>query len=173
MKIIEVNDETYSKLIELANEMINQDNRGTRMPHIFQIRDWKKVYDSDLNGDKHIFIDTNNDYNEIESIDEFKEYLSNNDINIPDNINEIWDDYLELDDFVDEYCPDLKKTSYSLEPFYVNSFFTAKSAQKHLDLNYYHYHKDADVYLNHAWRNSEMELVSGFLCSLVGKDIYK
>jgi hypothetical protein len=173
MKTIEVNDGTYSKLIELANEMINQDNRGTRMPHLFQIRDWKKVYDSDLNGENHVYIDIDNDYNEIESIDEFKEYLSNNDIDIPDNINEIWDDYLELDDFVDEYCPDLKKTSYSLEPFYVNCFFTAKEAENHLKSNNYHYHKDADVYLNHAWRNSEMELVSEFLCSLVGKDIYK
>jgi len=173
MKNIEVSDELYDSLYELAKEMTVQDPRGTRMPHIFQIRDWKRVYDSDLNGDKHIFIDTNSDYLEIESIDDFKEYLFEHDINIPDNINEIWEDYFELDNFVDEYCPDLKKTTYSLEPFYVNSFFTAKSAQKHLDLNYYHYHKDADIYLNHAWRNSEMELVSEFLCSLVGKDIYK
>jgi hypothetical protein len=49
---------------------------------------------------------------------------------------------------------------------------TAKAAQAHLDANDYHYHKDADVYLNHAWRNPEAELVTEFLCSLINKKMH-
>lgn len=62
MKTIEVSDEIYAKLIELATEMTTQDPRGTRMPHMFQIRDWKRVYDWDLNGDTRVWIDRSMDF---------------------------------------------------------------------------------------------------------------
>jgi hypothetical protein len=172
MKTIEVSDEVYAKLIDIANEMTTQDPRGTRMPHIFQIRDWKKVYDWNMNGDTHIWV---NDYEtEIETIEEFKEYLEDNGYNVPENLEKMWDDHnwWDMEDFLEENNIELKQCSYSLEPFYVNSFLTAKAAQEHLDKNYYHYHKNADVYLNHAWRNREAEFISEFLCSLVGKEMH-
>jgi hypothetical protein len=171
-KTIEVSDEMYGKLIELATEMTTQNMRGTRMPHMFQIRDWKKAYDWNMNGDTHIWVD---DYEtEIETIEEFKEYLEDNGYNVPENVEELWndDDWWDMGDFLYDNNIDLKRCSYSLEPFYVNSFLTAKAAQEHLDKNYYHYHKNADVYLNHAWRNPEAELISTFLCNLVGKDLH-
>ena len=34
------------------------------------------------------------------------------------------------------------------------------------------YHANADVYLNHAWRNPEADLLSEFICGLVGKGVY-
>jgi hypothetical protein len=170
MKTIEVSDEVYAKLIELANEMTTQDPRGTRMPHLFQIRDWKKVYDWNMNGDTHIWV---NDYEtEIETIEEFKEYLEENGFEVPENLEELWEDHWEMEDLLEEKNIELKQCSYSLEPVYINSFLTAKAAQEHLDKNYYHYHKNADVYLNHAWRNPEAETVSNFLCALVGKELY-
>lgn len=173
MKTIEISDEVYEKLVQLATEMTTQDPRGTRMPHIFQIRDWKKVYDWNLNGDTRIWI---GDYDgEIETLEDLKEHLENNEISYDENeLSELWDNDKDfgLPDWIEENCPDLKECSYSLEPFYVNSFLTAKCAQEHLDLNYYHYHSKADVYLNHAWRNPESELVSEFLCDLVGKKIH-
>lgn len=167
MKTIEIKSEIYEKLIELANEMTTQDPRGTRMPHMFQIRDWKRVYDWGLNGSNHIWV---GDYQEeIETIDDLKDYLEGNGLTIPENLEEIWSDHWELEEFIEGNCPDLKECSYSMEPVYVNHFLTAKAAEEHLRLNDYHYHKDADVYLNHAWRNPEMDLVSEFLCSLVNK----
>jgi len=171
---IEVSEETYKKLIELATEMTSQDPRGTRMPHMFQIRDWKKVYDWGLNGDNRVWI---GDHEwEIETLDNFIEYLDEYEIEYKkEEIEELWNDDRDfgLPDWIEENCPDLKECSYSMEPVYTNSFLTAKAAQQHLDANYYHYHKDADVYLNHAWRNPEADLISEFLCGLVGKDIYK
>jgi hypothetical protein len=141
MKTIEVTDEVYAKLIELANEMTTQNMRGTRMPHMFQIRDWKKVYDAELNGDTVIWLDRGNGI-EIETIESLIDYIH------------------------------LEEYSYSLVAEYTNCFLTAKAAQAHLEANHYHYHKDADVYLNHAWRNPEAELVSTFLCSLIGKEMH-
>ena len=178
MKTIELSDEMYAKLIELATEMTTQDPRGTRMPHIFQIRDWKKVYDADLNGDVHIILDRGNGI-EIETYDQLIDYLNDFEIEfVEDEIKEMWENRAEyswqsdLVDWLQERISDIVEHSYSLVPEYTNSFFTAKAAQEHLDKNHYHYHKNADVYLNHAWRNPEAELVSTFLCELVDKELY-
>jgi hypothetical protein len=170
MKTIELSDEMYDKLISLATEMTTQDPRGTKMPHIFQIRDWKKVYDYGLNGNTFIWV---GDYEtEIETIEQFKEHLEIHGITIPENIEDMWDDVWEMEEFIEDNKLELKGCTYSMEPEYSNCFLTAKAAEEHLRLNHYHYHKDADVYLNHAWRNPEMEMVSTFLCNLVGKEMH-
>jgi hypothetical protein len=174
MKTIEISDEMYDKLIELANEMTTQDMRGTRMPHMFQIRDWKKVYDAELNGDVHIYLDRGNGI-EIETADSLIDYLNESEIEFDeDGIRDMWvnDKDFDLPDWIDDHAPDLQQYSYSLVPEYSNSFLTAKAAQEHLDRNHYHYHKKADVYLNHSWRNPEADLVSEFLCGLVGKSLH-
>ena len=174
MKTIEVTDEVHAKLIELANEMTTQNMRGTRMPHMFQIRDWKKVYDAELNGDVHIYLDRGNGI-EVETADDLIDYLNNSEVEFDEaEIRDMWvnDRDFGLPDWLDDHIPDLEQHSYSLVAEYTNCFLTAKAAQAHLDANYYHYHKDADVYLNHAWRNPEAELVSTFLCSIIGKEIH-
>lgn len=131
MKSIEVSDEMYDKLISLATEMTTQDPRGTKMPHMFQIRDWKKQYDWGLNGDTRIYVD---DYSqEIETFDEFKEYLNTNEIEIPENIEEIWNrDSWGFEEFLDDKGILLKPCSYSLVPEYTNHFLTAKAGEEHL-----------------------------------------
>lgn len=178
MKTIEVTDEVYAKLIELANEMTTQDMRGTRMPHMFQIRDWKKVYDGDLNGNTIIWLDRGNGI-EIETVDQLIDYLNDSEVEFDEaEIREMWDLWQDrmyddsLKDWLEEKRIELEEYSYTLEPEYTNCFLTAKAAQAHLDSNYYHYHKKADVYLNHAWRNPEADLVSEFLCGLVGKKMH-
>jgi hypothetical protein len=178
MKTIEVTDEVYAKLIELANEMTSQDMRGTRMPHMFQIRDWKKVYDAELNGKVMFWLDRSNGI-EIETIERLIEYLTDDRIEFDEaQIREMWNSWEsrgyndDLKDWLEEHVPGLEEYSFSLEEEYTNCFLTAKAAQEHLDKNHYHYHEKADVYLNHAWRNPEADLVSEFLCGLAGKPIY-
>lgn len=174
MKIIEVTDEMYDSLIRLATEMVEQDMRGTRMPHLFQIRDWERVYDDNLNGDVRVLVDSSGDYTVIETLEELKDYMDRNGVEYPENLEEMWEDdyWWDLDEWIEENLPDLEKSSYSLEPRYKNGFLTAKAAEEHLKSNYYHYHRDADVYLNHAWRNPEAELVSKFLVGLIGKELH-
>ncbi len=179
MKIIEVSDDMYEKLVALGNEMTSQDARGTRMPHMFQIRTKKKVYDWGLNGEFKIWV---GDYQEeIETYNDYIEYLDNNGIEYPVELKELWEDgttlifnsdeYHDIEDFISEYTTDLKECSYSSEDVYHNHFLTAKACQEHIKLNSYHYNEPVD-YLNHAWRNPEMDLVSEFLCGLVNKPMH-
>lgn len=169
MKTIEVSDEMYDKLIALATEMTTQDPRCTRMPHMFQIRTKKKRYDWDLNGDNIIWLDSDFDV-EIETKEEMIEYLNSQNIDIPEYFDDIWED-TDLEEFLDENCPELRKCSYNWEYEYQNHFLTAKACKEHIEANHYHYNDPVD-YLNHAWRNPEMELVSEFLCGLVGKKMH-
>ena len=174
MKTIEISEEMYNKLIELGKEMTTQDPRATRMPHMFQIRDWKKVYDFELNGDTRILVDRS-DSCEVETFEELKDYLESSEIDFDgENLKKLWEDKggYDLGEWLEEHCSSLELCSYTLEAHYTNSFLTAKAANDHLKANYYHYHPKADVYLNHAWRNSEAELVSEFLCGLVGSPLH-
>jgi hypothetical protein len=175
MKTIEVSDEMYDKLIQLATEMNTQDPRGTKMPHIFQIRDWEMTWDDNCNGDVQVYIDTED--SELDIIDTYEKlvnYIKLENVELPDSLEDMWDDayHWELDDWISDNLPKLKNTSYTLTPVYKYAFLTAKAAEGHLERNHYHYHKDADVYLNHAWRNPEAELVSEFLMGLIGKTLY-
>ncbi len=179
MKTIEISDEMYAKLIDLATEMTSQDPRGTRAPHMFQIREKKKVYDWGLNGNYGIWVDVG-DQVEIETLDELIEYLHNsghfsdmNDYDEQSTISEItrlWEEDYDfgLTNWIDDNCSNLKPCTYSWEHVYHNHFLTAKGCKEHIEKNHYHYNDPVD-YLNHAWRNPEMDLVSEFLCGLVGK----
>jgi hypothetical protein len=53
-----------------------------------------------------------------------------------------------------------------------NAFLTEKACKKHIELNYYHYCKPVD-YLNHAFRNPELEQVLKFICQLTGGELHK
>jgi hypothetical protein len=179
-KTIEITDEMWDKLSALSLEMMEQDPLGTAMPHLFQIQDWKKVYDWNLNGDTQIWITEEGE--EIEELQDLLDFLDGaghfqdmSDYEEQSEISEItrrWEDG-EISDWLSENWEGVSDCSYSLEPFYVNAFLTRKAAQDHLDQNYYHYHPKARVYLNHAWRNPEAELISDFLCQLTGNSPYK
>ena len=172
MKTIEVTDEMYDKLIELATNMTTQDPRCTAMPHLFQIETKKKVYDWNCNGDHKIWIDRDWDFMEIESYDVLVSYLKDREIEIPENFKEIFDDHYDIDDFIKTNCPNLEECTYTYENEYKNAFFTEKACKEHIEKYGYHYNQPVD-YLNHAWRNPEMDLVSEFLCGLVGKQTHK
>ena len=171
MKTIEISDEMYEKLVSLATEMTTQDMRCTAMPHMFQIQDKKKVYDWGLNGSHKVWISSAYQ-EEIETYDEFIDYLERFEIKKPKNLKKIWEDGYDLQDFISENCPDLQEYSYSYDNVYKNCFFTAKGCQEHIKLNRHHYYSPVD-YLDHAWRNPEMELVTEFLCGLVDKKPHK
>ena len=171
MKTIEISDEMYEKLVSLATEMTTQDMRCTAMPHMFQVQDKKRVYDWGMNGDHSVWLNSNHE-REIEDYEDFLEYLERKEIKIPKKIKEIWGDVFDLQDFMRENCPDLKECTYSYDYIYTNCFFTAKGCQEHIKQNKHHYHFPVD-YLNHAFRNPEMEFVSEFLCGLVKKEPHK
>lgn len=178
---ISIEKSMYDRLIDLATEMTTQDPLGTRMPHLFQIQTDERVYKDDMNGDTRLFIDYAGDFVKVETFEGLKDYMldSMDESELPEDLKEWWDAWEEgstfntdLIDYLEEKFPDLKESSYSIEHKYQNAFFTSKGCARHIELNDYHY-ANPKVYLNHAWRNPEMELVSIFLCSLVGKDIHR
>lgn len=173
MKTIEVTDEMYAKLTELATEMTTQDMRCTRMPHMFQIQSSKEVICVEGSGTE-IWVDCDGD--ELRSKEDIKYFIINNIIDNEDDIQMTAEmKYKELDE-LDEIEGYLIERGYNMinvttEKEYKNTFLTAKACQEHIDKNHYHY-SEPSVYLNHAWRNPEMELVSTFLCGLVGKKMH-
>jgi len=163
MKTIEVSDEMYTQLIELSKEMLSQDPRGTRMPHIFQIRTIEEVAAFPGCGED-IYVNENGI--ELRTLDEQREYIDKN--YIPDKEGEEINEY-EYDFILEE--AGFTKMNVTTKHEYNNIFFTAKACDEHIRLNNYHY-REPSCYLNHAWRNPEMELISTFLCELSGGKIY-
>jgi hypothetical protein len=176
MKTIEVSDEMYAKLIELATEMTTQDPRCTRMPHMFQVREEYDQIVPEGFGDEYVAVDFEG--GEIKDLQELKDMTK--EIMVEKECDT--DEFEELDfaddwdgvmDILEVYSDD-NWTLFSIkkEHRYSNTFFTAKACKEHIESNGYHYNNPTD-YLNSAWRNPEMELVSEFLCNLVGKSNHK
>ena len=183
-KIIEVTDEMYEALMELSKEMTTQDMRCTAMPHMFQIKTTEQVAAYPGQG-KEIWV--NDEGDELETEDKMREfiqeYIYENDESIShrddkkakkeakSKVDEM--DYCDLEEYLEETHNDnWWKVNVNYEDKYQNTFFTAKACEAHIKANHYHY-KQPTCYLNHAFRNPEMELVSKFLCELSGGKIHK
>ncbi len=179
MRSIQIPEDIYNKLMEISREIRTQDNRCTAPPHFFQIRERKKIYDWGLNGDHQIFVE---DDLEIETVQDLIDYhldlnpglSEQEEREVSEKIMELWEGVFlsDLEDWVEENHPELKRLSYSWEYVYHNSFFTAKACREHIERNNHHYNQGTD-YLNHAWRNPEMELVYNFLLSLTNDEEQK
>jgi len=187
MKTIEVSDEMYQQLTELATEMTTQDMRCTKMPHMFQVREKIEIAAYSGCGEVAWVDDEGDTLRDEEEIREYIiEYLFENDSECFDEddveskklAQSKVDEMTDLYDLVQFLCDDdvchrqWREIEVTDSHKYGNTFFTAKACQEHIDKNHYHYTKP-DVYLNHAWRNPEMELVSEFLCNLIGKSNHK
>lgn len=167
MKTIQVSDEMYDALKALANEIKTQDNRCTAKPYIFQIRVTVKDY-GNLDGDEVAY--HTEDWDELIDDDQLIEYLGND---IPDEIKEILEEESFLrseseQDFLEKWLilnRRMEKILYQTRYEYKNAFLTEKSCKEHIERNYYHYNEPVD-YLDHAYRNPDMDLVFGFLKTL-------
>ena len=182
MKIIEIPDDMYNSLMELANEMTTQDMRCTKMPHMFQVKTSEEVAAYEGCGET-AWVDSEGEV--LRTKEDIKRfitmYLSENDdrlINCEDEKieSEAETIFFEMDE---EYREDFliekgefRRIEVTNESKFTNTFLTAKACQEHIESNRHHYGEKARVYLNHAWRNPEMELVSKFLCGLVGKQMH-
>lgn len=169
MKTINVSDEMYEKLIELATEMTTQDMRCTKMPHMFQVQTKEKDIDWGMNGEFKIYLDEDHNEYPADTKEELLEIVKNE-----CKIQSVEVPKFDMDYEIEEWIKDngFTECSYSWRYVYKNTFFTAKACQEHIKRNHYHYNDPKD-FLNHAWRNPEMELVSEFLCNLVGKSNHK
>ena len=148
---------------ELANEIKNQDPDGTKWgtkpPLMFLLEDIEERFDPVNGGDFKLFM-----------CDDGEVYRGETEEAILDEIMEgvDADDYDSEEDFKkykDDLLSDIQCESYDMVHEYVTkyTFLTEKAAKKHLEQNKHHYSDKARIYVSHAWRNPEMELVHDLL----------
>ncbi len=174
MKTIEISDEMHEALMALSKEMNSQDPRGKRMPHMFQIQTEEEVAAYAGHGTE-VWIDSEGS-RVYDDEDELRKWIEDH---IFQNTGTTESkakgkaaamDLDELHDYMDEKS-DCWKVEVETVHKYQNTFFTAKACEEHMAANHYHYKKPV-CYLNHAWRNPEMELVAKFLCELSGGKLH-
>jgi hypothetical protein len=167
MKTIEVSDEIYDFLMNLSKEVKTQDNRATRMPYFYQVQEDKEVAVPDGCGnevwvmDGEICLRTEQDIKEavfewrdwdLDDLNDDKEYekLSSSDI----------DEILRNN---------YSKVSVNTKHKYSNSFLTEKACREHIRANR-HNLDNPKTYLDHAYRNAEMDMLFKFLDELTLKN---
>lgn len=171
-KTIEVSEEMYDALMELSREINNQDNRITAMPYIFQVQQDKKIWDSSPNREHIVFVDFNSDHFEFEGNPEgIRRLVEAYGMEEPEGLDE-----MDQDDIrqwvLDQPEFDVRECSYDIGQELSNAFLTAKACKEHIEANHYHYNNPRD-FLNHAFRNPELELIFEFLCGLTGGEVHK
>ena len=181
MKTIEVSDEMYSALMEISKGMNSQNHHGTRMPYMWQIETTKEVAAYEGNGDI-IWVDC--DGRELRNEQEIKEHITNhileNDsqlfyIDGDEALCEATNRFDEMDESdIEEWLEEheWRKVEVTTIKQYENAFFTEEECRIHISKNGYHYNNPRQ-YLNHAFRNPEMEIVSTFLCELSGGKLHE
>ena len=145
---IEISEEDYRFLQELANEMNTQDNRGTGSPYFYTIRfeKWHPVPEGF--GDKTVYVDWMDDPKEYESPEaareEFIEYYGMSEQEAEDRVSRL--------------------QKFEMAPHYYNKnvFLTKRGYDEHLRLNKHNLDNECVnganyySYVDHAWRNPEL-----------------
>jgi hypothetical protein len=154
-EILNKNDIKF--LQELANNLITQDNRGTRLPLIYSVRHEEKNWgmDNRHQDGEALIIDGEIDLETKEEIKDFLfDYLEEDklkDIENLDNLSlyEIKDLIKENVDCVVEICGYINTYKHT------GAFLTEKECEQHIKNNRHHY-KNPCSYAHHAWRNYEL-----------------
>lgn len=171
MKQILISDDIYDKLIELANEYVNQNNRYMADPFYFNIEDEVNYMTKDGYGDyKEFRLDFETS---ILSIEDLENHLDQDNIDLNKTYKELIANKIEFDsyefwDFMHEYFPDFEEIEYKKEKVYKNCFLLAKTCDQHIKLNNYHYSLNARSYGEAAWRNPDMDTIVNLL-RFIGK----
>ncbi len=172
MKTIEVTDDMYKFLIDLSTEIKEQDNRATSMPFLFQVRETKEVPAHKGCGEEVFYsseyeIKLRTDNEKVEWIEEhFENFIGTSyeqEAEGVGNHTSTWD----LDDMLREM--DFEEFNVDTDHTYSNAFFTSKACNEHIRINK-HNLKQPVNYLNHAYRNDEMEMIYKFLLGLTNND---
>lgn len=163
MKTIQVSDEIYDFLMNLSKEIKTQDNRATRAPYFFLVQEDEEIAVPDGCGDEvwimdgEICLRTEQDIKE--AVFEYREW----DLDDENNQKE----YEELDSFdIDEILKkNYWKADVSIKHKYSNCFFTEKASREHIEVNR-HNLTNPKTYLDHAFRNKEMDMMFRFFTEL-------
>lgn len=143
----------------LAQEMANQDNRGTQYP-IFIVVEDRKVYGMDR------------DYRDCGKERKEMDFIETEDL--CDKCEKIYLETNELPEECENYNCEDSFVYYVIEKDVPNMragfFFTAKACEDHIAANHYHY-QEPESYCISAWRNPEMVMVMQSIFNQAGLTI--
>lgn len=164
----QLTQEELQQAKELAIRLKTQDNRGTALPICFLLQDVeeRRAFDA---GD-HLLL--NDDHGEIWRGDSEEDII--NQILEERRVDIDFEDH-ETEEEIDKKVAELESEiydevsgeCYEMEYEFVTKriFLTEEAANNHLRLNKHHYSDKARIYVDHFWRDPEMELVFKILTS--------
>lgn len=160
MKTIEINDEDYEFLMNLKSELNAQDCRCTASPYYYTIRIKKRIIVPEGCGTEFLYKDDI----ELEEKEEIIEYLL-------DNGETLSEEKLNKLDVGRLFCRmmdyhDFKLGEYDYEYVYENVFLTEKSCEHHIPIKKHNLGEEPVSYVDHAYRNPEMEKLLNILKSI-------
>ncbi|RYC69672.1 hypothetical protein [Spirosoma sordidisoli] len=168
MKTIQVSDELFDTLKEIAQAVATQSNRGTATPYLFQIQTDEKVWVPNLNGDHQVIVSLD-DHTEVGPFDHktVAKLAKENGVKRPDWYKDLRTGWSVYESDSEEWLEKVGclRDSYSIKHKYQNAFFTEAGCKAHIKANHYHYDNPRD-YLNHAFRNPEMAAVFALLAAI-------
>lgn len=146
----------YQQIVDMGNEMITQNNRGTQYPMFVIQTQRERVGVEDYEEIDHY------EYKICDKHDDFDEYDGETTAHENEVNDEIKDCYK---------CEKLPIHVYYEDTTHMTGvFFTEKAAQQHIDENHYHYMKPR-IYGIGSWRNPEMITVQQQIISTTGKEL--
>lgn len=153
---VELKQETYDFIKNLVHEIETQDNRSTRLPILYVIKETIREYgiEEDYGADGFEWVKDSETYTWELVVDFVCEELQL----APDEIGES----------DAKYCGFEKVYYRNTEKFSDNFFFTEKAAKEHLIINGHNLTKPQD-YVIHAFRNDEIENVIKAMKEIVNK----
>lgn len=140
---ISISDETAVFLSQLAHTLKTQDNRGTADPYFFTVRKFIDVAVPDGCGEAMLYFDNS----DVESYTEEEAKKRAEELE------------MTFDDYVEERC---QKYDSKEEERFENFFFTEDGYKQHVKINGHNIArvcKRYDSYVDHAFRNPELEKV--------------
>jgi len=141
------------ELKKIAEEIRTQDNMSTEHP-IFILFEIKKLPTDNDYSDKYFYLDSPNDCEEFETLEELIEYCKEYDmVDFPSDFDSLSNEQKE--DFIIEHS-DIRKIYYLEINEFRQAFFTMKSAKDYLEANKHHFKKPY-IYCDSLWRNYEMQ----------------
>lgn len=168
---------------ELGERLRNQDTLGTATPVWFVVQDRERFLDPIEDTGKKIYFDGDTEFEGEDEDDIILQVIESEDLS--EEALEARKEYVRGDNTRDEdervlaienleadfeerreqITSDVEDNCYNVDYRWENkeTFFTREAAEQHIRENHYHYSSEARVYIEHAWRNTEAELVRKIL----------
>ena len=183
MKTITIDDKTYEFLVNTGREILTQNNRCTAKPIVFVVQTKHEEVRPEECSDKHKIID--DEGCEVEIAELIEDILSNmteailKDVflvefeEIEDGLRAATslDDIMEVvdvDDYIKRFRDYWRHVYFDEDHRYGGEgafFFTEKACHAHIDRNKHNYDQPRS-YVEHAYRNPEIEQLCKFLTDL-------